>query len=41
LQIKDILEVSIGHAVIVESLEQGMDNVTRQYLDIIRRAAQA
>lgn len=40
LQIKDILEVSIGHAVIVESLEQGMDNVTRQYLDIIRRAVQ-
>ncbi|MDE2428256.1 MAG: pyridoxine 5'-phosphate synthase [Burkholderiales bacterium] len=38
LQIKDILEVSIGHAVIVESLEQGMDSVTRQYLDIIRNA---
>ncbi|WP_428718091.1 pyridoxine 5'-phosphate synthase [Undibacterium curvum] len=40
LQIPGILEVSIGHAVIVESLEQGMDSVTRQYLAIVQ-AAQA
>jgi len=34
LQIKGIAEVSIGHALIVESLEQGMESVIRQYLDI-------
>jgi pyridoxine 5-phosphate synthase len=34
LQIPDILEVSIGHALIVESLEQGMPSVIRHYLDI-------
>lgn len=34
LQIPDIVEVSIGHALIVESLEQGMDRVIRQYLAI-------
>ena len=38
LQIQDILEVSIGHAVIVESLEQGIDTVVTKYLDIIRTA---
>ena len=30
----DIAEVSIGHAFTIESLEQGMDNVVRQYLAI-------
>ena len=34
LQIPGILEVSIGHALIVESLEQGMDTVIQQYLQI-------
>ena len=34
LQIPAILEVSIGHALVVESLEQGIDNVVRQYLAI-------
>ncbi|MEB0138929.1 MULTISPECIES: pyridoxine 5'-phosphate synthase [unclassified Undibacterium] len=38
LQIPGILEVSIGHAVIVESLELGMNTVIGRYLDIIRQA---
>jgi len=32
LQIPGISEVSIGHALVVESLEQGLANVIRQYL---------
>lgn len=36
LAIGDILEVSIGHALIVESIEQGIENVVRQYLQICR-----
>lgn len=31
LSIPHILEVSIGHALVVESLEQGLENVIRQY----------
>ncbi len=34
LQIPDVLEVSIGHALIVESLDQGMENVIKKYLQI-------
>ncbi len=34
LSLGDIAEVSIGHAFTIESLEQGMNNVVRQYLDI-------
>ena len=34
LALGNIAEVSIGHAFTIESLEQGMDNVVRQYLDI-------
>jgi pyridoxine 5-phosphate synthase len=34
LQIPGILEVSIGHALIIESIEQGMASVIRHYLDI-------
>lgn len=34
LSLGDIAEVSIGHAFTIESLEQGMDNVVRQYLAI-------
>ena len=34
LNLGDIAEVSIGHAFTIESLEQGMDNVVRQYLEI-------
>lgn len=34
LEIPQIAEVSIGHALIVESLQQGMDSVIRQYLAI-------
>ncbi len=34
LQIPGILEVSIGHALIVESLEQGMEKVIKKYLQI-------
>lgn len=36
-----IEEVSIGHALIVESLEQGLDNVLKQYLAITSAAANA
>ena len=34
LQIEGIAEVSIGHALVVESLEQGLESVIRQYLAI-------
>lgn len=34
LQIPDILEVSIGHALTVESIEYGIEDVVRQYLSI-------
>lgn len=34
LSIKGILEVSIGHALMVECIEQGIESVTRQYLGI-------
>ncbi len=36
LAIGDILEVSIGHALTVESIDQGMANVVQQYLEICR-----
>ncbi len=36
LTINGISEVSIGHAVIVESLEMGFDNVIKQYLKIVK-----
>ena len=36
LTIPDILEVSIGHALIVECIEQGMVSVINQYLNICR-----
>lgn len=39
LQIKGIEEVSIGHALMVECLEQGMDSVVAQYLKICRQSA--
>jgi len=34
LTIDNVLEVSIGHALIVECLEQGLPSVVKQYLDI-------
>ena len=34
LSIPNILEVSIGHALTVECIEQGMEQVIRRYLDI-------
>ncbi|MCP4488957.1 MAG: pyridoxine 5'-phosphate synthase [Gammaproteobacteria bacterium] len=34
LAIPGILEVSIGHALTIESIEQGVEIVTKQYLDI-------
>ncbi len=34
LAINGILEVSIGHALMVECIEQGLDSVIRQYLQI-------
>lgn len=39
LTIPGILEVSIGHALVVECLEYGMPHVARRYLDICRRSA--
>ena len=39
LQIPDILEVSIGHALTIECLEQGMQKVVSSYLQICRQAA--
>lgn len=38
LKIPGILEVSIGHAVIVESLWQGLENVIPRYVGICRQA---
>ena len=39
LTIPAILEVSIGHALVVESLQQGVESVVKQYLDICKNAA--
>lgn len=39
LTIKDILEVSIGHVLTIECIEQGMDSVIAQYLDICKNSA--
>lgn len=38
LTIPGIQEVSIGHALVIECLEQGMQTVTGQYLDICARS---
>ena len=38
LEIPGILEVSIGHALVVESLEEGLAAVIASYLDLIRSA---
>ncbi len=37
LEIPGILEVSIGHALVVESLQQGIPRVIAQYLSIVNR----
>ena len=39
LEIPSILEVSIGHALTIECIEQGMAGVVDQYLAICRNAA--
>lgn len=39
LTIPGILEVSIGHALVIECLENGMPFVTRRYLDICKHSA--
>ena len=39
LQIKAIQEVSIGHALMVECIEQGMPAVVKQYLQICSESA--
>jgi pyridoxine 5'-phosphate synthase PdxJ len=39
LTIEGSAEISIGHTVIVESLEWGFETVVRRYLDIVRQAA--
>ncbi len=38
LAIGDILEVSIGHALTIESIDQGIEKVVRQYLNICHAA---
>jgi pyridoxine 5-phosphate synthase len=38
LRIDGILEVSIGHALTIESIEKGMDEVIGKYLDICNQA---
>ncbi|MAY01708.1 MAG: pyridoxine 5'-phosphate synthase [Gammaproteobacteria bacterium] len=38
LSIPDILEVSIGHALTIESIDQGMDHVVKRYLEICQAA---
>lgn len=40
LSIPGILEVSIGHALMVESIEQGMNTVIERYLDICQHGAE-
>jgi pyridoxine 5-phosphate synthase len=39
LRIPDILEVSIGHALTVECIEEGMQTVIGRYLEICRQSA--
>lgn len=39
LQIDDILEVSIGHALIIECIENGMNDVVKKYLAICQPAS--
>ncbi|RXJ72843.1 pyridoxine 5'-phosphate synthase [Veronia nyctiphanis] len=39
LTIPDIKEVSIGHVLMIECIEQGLDSVVEQYLDICRQSA--
>jgi pyridoxine 5'-phosphate synthase PdxJ len=39
LQIPGILEVSIGHAIVVESLEMGVQQVMHAYQNIIHQTA--
>ncbi len=39
LTIPHILEVSIGHALVVESLHEGVDKVVRRYLEICAEAS--
>lgn len=38
LTIPEVLEVSIGHAVIVESLDYGFDETIRRYVEIVTKA---
>ena len=39
LEIKNILEVSIGHVLTIECIEQGMHKVIEQYLEICKQSA--
>ena len=41
LEIPDVLEVSIGHALVVECLQQGIDKVVSRYLEICAGNPQA
>ncbi len=38
LTIPDILEVSIGHAIVVESFDHGLEDTIKRYLEIIKNA---
>lgn len=37
LTIPEILEISIGHAIVVESFDHGLENTLAKYLEIVRR----
>jgi pyridoxine 5-phosphate synthase len=37
--VPEVLEVSIGHALIADALELGLAEAVRRYLDAIRQAA--
>lgn len=39
-QIPDLLEVSIGHALICEAIEKGLESVVKRYLTLIKEAQQ-
>ena len=39
LQIPNILEVSIGHALTIEAIEMGFENTVKSYIEIIEKSA--
>ena len=39
-QVPDLLEVSIGHALICEAIENGLETVVKRYLTLLKEAQQ-